>query len=194
MVGVNNFSTGRGSTATLKSKISGGLSAIDGHVIASFGSTGNLVIETRGRTGSAAIQQAVKVASGYRCAVVAWPAFESTLAALDQLPIPATEPGMRWTPGLAFAVVAPKRNQSPSPEDRERSSSHRGRFQALGSTIVAIFKCDVLDDRGRLDSTRRKGGWGALSTELRRNVGGDWTARAISTLRGLQRKSLRHDA
>jgi len=178
LVGFNNFGTGRGATAALKSEISNELQAVGGAVIGSFGSTGNFVIETHGRTDSTALRHVLEVASGGPCAVVKWPAFKRALAALDQLPTPVRQRGMRWTPGLAFAIVAPERLPSLAP-------TPRGRFTILRSRTVAIFKYDVEDSRGRLDSARRKGGWGALSNDISRQVGGVWTSRARSGLRGL---------
>jgi hypothetical protein len=183
IVGFNNFGTGRGKTVALKSKLSNPLRAVGGVVTASFGSTGNLVIETGRRTNSAPIQQLLEGASGRPCAVLEWPTFERAVAALDQLPPPAGEKGMRWTPGLGFAIEAPKRLPA------SLAATGRGHFVILGPRTVAIFKYDVEDGRGRLDSAHRKGGWGALSTELRRTVGGLWTSRARSALRGLELSS-----
>jgi hypothetical protein len=93
---------------------------------------------------------------------------------------------MRWTRGLAFALA---------PVARERlaslaACSDRGRFRILGPRTVAIVKYDIEDGRGRLDSAHRKGGWGALSNDIRK-VCGEWTSRSRTTLRGLEARAMR---
>jgi uncharacterized protein len=52
--------------------------------------------------------------------------------------------------------------------------------------VRGVWKNDLLrPDLRTLDPTRREGTWGALAKAMERAHGGRWTARAISTLRGL---------
>jgi hypothetical protein len=185
VVGFNNFSTGRGKTATLATELQEELRpAVDGAVIGWYGSTGNFAIETSARTTAASLQRILNGATEYPWAVVKWPDFERAVTWLGDLRWrPVVQAGMRWTPGLAFAVVAPRRPR------RSLPATDRGRFRVLDSGTVAIWKHDVLNSGGRLDSARRKGGWGALSTDIRDRLGGDWTSRSARTLAGLQRST-----
>ncbi len=56
------------------------------------------------------------------------------------------------------------------------------------SRIRGLWKLDRLRPDGRaLDSNSRDGGWGAVAEIMREVEGGDWTARALSTLEGVAR-------
>ena len=61
---------------------------------------------------------------------------------------------------------------------------------AFGSWAVArvrlAWKGDVLRSDGKArEPKRREGGWGAVTKAMRDAVGGEWTARALSSLQGL---------
>ena len=95
---------------------------------------------------------------------------------LANLPQPQHDVDERPTPGLAFAV-------SPAREG-EVASTDRAFLERMSRGIVAVGKLDLLQE-GKLDRKRRRGGWGAVSTEITRQVGGQWTSRSRRTLDGL---------
>jgi hypothetical protein len=176
MVGFNNFGTGRGAIAALVAAVESDLQSAGGTVIASFGSTGNTAVETMPTVEAKVIRETLERVSGSQWAVVEWWKFEEALTSLDQLALPAPLPGMRWTPGLSFAL------DPPNPPAPIVVPTPRGRFTAVEPGVVAIHKYDIEDERGRLDFNRRNGGWGALSTDIARQLGGRVTSRARSTL------------
>jgi hypothetical protein len=54
---------------------------------------------------------------------------------------------------------------------------------------VLVQKRDIETPEGRLDSTRRQGGWGAISADIARQTGGSesvWTARSLRAILGLR--------
>ena len=55
--------------------------------------------------------------------------------------------------------------------------------------VRGVWKNDLLRAGGGRDPNKREGTWGALSQAMKDAYGGDWTARAIRTLRGLARKA-----
>ena len=67
----------------------------------------------------------------------------------------------------------------------EPKDTHVARFQRLADATILAWKRDVEDSRGRLDKNRRRGGWGAVSSAVGRQVGGVWTARSATTLDGV---------
>lgn len=183
MVGFNNFRTGRGATEALAERLEAAMSGSSGwRLVAQFGATGNLAVEAPAGVQRCEVAASLERASGRPWAVVPWPDLTDALASLEALSRPQMEPGMRWTPGLSFALTGPV-------ETPALKTTGRARFTVLGPSLVAVFKYDVEDERGRLDSTRRKGGWGAVSTDIARQAGGLWTSRAASALRGLVRRT-----
>jgi hypothetical protein len=55
---------------------------------------------------------------------------------------------------------------------------------------VAVHKRDILTPEGTLDRTRRLSGWGAIASTVEAQAGGLWTARSLSTVRGLIRRAV----
>jgi hypothetical protein len=183
MVGFNNFRTGRGTTAALTEQLEAAMSDFaEWRLVARFGSTGNLAVESPAGCEASDVAAILGGASGRPWAVAAWPSLTGALLSLETLPRPDDEPGMRWTPGLSFAVGAPV-------DLAVVKNTERAQFAVLGPTVMGVFKYDVENERGRLDPTRRKGGWGAVSTDIARQAGGLWTSRASSALKGLARRA-----
>jgi hypothetical protein len=95
---------------------------------------------------------------------------------------PGVRESRRPTPGAVMnldpAGVAPP----PAPSDE------RIAFDEFAVPRVrAVWKCDVLTERGTLDNRpeHREGGWGSVARLMRTRHGGRWTARAMSTLEGV---------
>ncbi len=103
------------------------------------------------------VADGLRAASGRDWAVVPADDVTRVLRTLD--PIREAD-GIRYTSGLAFRV-----------DD---------------GAVVSIVKRDILD-RGRLDSTRRDGGWGAISAAVACSHPGRWTAHSWRPVDGLLR-------
>ena len=144
-------------------------------VVASYGSTGNVALEEGNMD---EIRRILERVTGTAWAVVSAEHLEDGLSALSAMPVPLTQPtNERPTPGLAFAVN-PARNGG-------LDSTSRAILHRLSADLVAVWKLDLLDG-ARLDRDRRRGGWGAVSADIDRQVGGRWTARSRRTLDGLR--------
>jgi len=140
-----------------------------------FRHTGNLVLETSTvQPGEAA--RILSKADGATWTVVPDAMMRSAVEQIRRLPPPQRERGVRWTPGLVFAVTAP--------HGGTLSSSAKARLRSIDLTTVAAWKRDITS-RGRLDSKRREGGWGAVSGAVARQTIAQWTARSLTTLEGV---------
>ena len=98
------------------------------------------------------------------------------LGELASLREPSHRPHERVTPGLAFVVTGAS--------DREVIGvPGRVSLRRLTPEIIAIHKLDVLRDNGRLDRTRRRGGWGGCRprSNARSAVSGLLVAGELST-------------
>jgi hypothetical protein len=103
------------------------------------------------------------------------------LTTLAGLPTPPHAVNERPTPGLAFGVTRSS--------DGEVISNERAHLHRISGDIVAVWKLDLLHAQV-LDRDRRRGGWGAISTDIARQVQGRWTARSRRTLDGLRKRAL----
>jgi hypothetical protein len=140
-----------------------------------FGHTGNFVVASELERGDTAEQLAGLLHTP--CAVVSLNTVKRGVRAANVLAPPDPEPGIRWTPGLVFSTSA-------FLVAGALPISLKAVFRPHDSAILA-WKRDQLDRRGRLDKTRRAGGWGAVSSAIARHLGGTWTARSISTVGGV---------
>jgi hypothetical protein len=141
-----------------------------------FGHTGNFLVEGADRPADAA--QTLGRLLGTPCVLVPIARVAQAAAAAQALPPSAKEPSQRWTPGVVFHVNGLA--SSAQPKD-----THAARFQRIDDATILAWKRDVEDSRGRLDKTRRGGGWGAVSSAIGRQVGAVWTARSAKTLEGV---------
>jgi hypothetical protein len=143
-------------------------------LIASYGHTGNVALEDGGRIEIHTVLEAV---TGMDWAIVDAKELDDALTALAGLPEPSHAPGERPTPGLAFVVGAARGGNVGS---NERAHLHR-----VSQNIIAVWKFDLVRE-GKLDRDRRRGGWGAISSDVARQVGGRWTTRSRRTLDGIR--------
>ena len=173
-VGFGNFGTGREWRMADLVKTIGDRDPERLDVIAWYGSTGNVAV--RGQR-PADMQSVLRDVSGRAWAVVDRRGVERGLEALNGWNPRDRTPRTRWTGGLAFAVSG---DRGGAVEDTERAKLRR-----LERGIVAVYKNDAVTVAGRLDRNRRRGGWGAISLDVSRQVEGDWTARSRRTIEGL---------
>jgi hypothetical protein len=173
-VGFGNFGTGREWRMVDLVETIGNADPERLQVIAWYGSTGNLAVRGQRR---ADVQSVLLDVSCRPWAVVERHAIERGLEALNGWVPRDRTPQTRWTGGLAFAVSGV---QGGAVKDTERAKMRR-----LERGIVAVHKNDAVTDAGRLDRTRRHGGWGAISADVSRQVEGVWTARSRRAIEGL---------
>lgn len=152
-------------------------------VIASYGHTGNFVFCAAQRTATAQVNQVLQLVLRRRIAVFG---AENYLTWLTELKLatserPVTGAGRRATPG-AVMDLNPEGATPEQPPSTERIS-----FGSFAVPRVRLtWKRDILRDGGdALDKKRREGGWGAVAKAMRDALGGEWTARALSSLEGV---------
>jgi hypothetical protein len=148
----------------------------DLRVIGFYRHTGNLVIET------ATLQhpQAAEVlseADGSTWMAVPEADLRKAVQEVRNMPPPEREAGVRWTPGVAFAVTKPAGGSI--------TSAAKVRLRSLDLNTVAAWKRDRITDRGRLDNKMREGGWGSVSGAVAEQTNSQWTARSLTTLEGV---------
>jgi hypothetical protein len=168
-VGLANFGTG---LHVLPSQLAAEVSH-SMPLIGWYGATGNLAFAEDDPNEVRAELQRI---SGTTWAVLPFDEVNAALETLARLDHPPHREDERPTPGLAFAVTA----AHPGPV----VPTPRAHLQRVSDRVVAVRKFDVLKN-GKLDRQRRRGGWGAISMDIARQVGGQWTARSRRTLDGL---------
>jgi hypothetical protein len=183
-VGFSNFGTGR---EIRMATIPDTLNQMHGdtfRVVRQYDATGNLRIQSS--VPREQVGLALREATGRERAVLPTEEVRHALVVDEHARQPEPEHGVRWTPGLAFAVTG-------SVEPIDPWQTPHGWFHRLDASIVGVFKRDLLDERGNLDRARRRGGWGAISRDLRHKFAGTtWTARSHTSAAGLLRPSSQH--
>jgi hypothetical protein len=169
-VGLANFGAG---LHVLPSQLAAEVSKVL-PLIAWYGSTGNFALADGDPE---AVQAVLQKVSGTTWAVIEFGELEAALAELANITKPPHSPYERPTPGLAFAVDGPHLGTL--------VSTRRAVLERVSGRVVAVHKLDALKN-GKLDRDHRRGGWGAVSTDIARQVGGQWTARSRRTLYGLR--------
>lgn len=160
--------------------------------LASYRSTGNYVVRAAKDASDLLRRELDRLTHAEerpRWAVVTERAVEDALRTFEVWGPPEAdpqEPLIRWTPGLAFAVQV-------GAGSVPLSRTYRAELQCVDGQAVAAYKRDLEIRPGVLDRKRRLGGWGAVSHEIERQVGGKWTARSLSVVRGLT-SAVREDA
>jgi hypothetical protein len=172
-VGLANFAAGR---SRLPRQIAADVADVL-PLVAWYGATGNLALATGE---PADVAQRLAEITGTAWAVMPAQDLAAALDALAAQPTPRVPPGIRATPGLAFAVEPARPGLI--------GSIPEAALQRFNDRIVLIHKFDVLAGN-RLDRARRRGGWGRLSAALARQAGGRWTARSRRPLAALQARA-----
>ena len=146
-----------------------------------FGHTGNFVVDSYEGCDYATRRLSDLLATP--CIAMSIGSVRKCIASVEGLPCPAAESAVRWTPGALFLVTGTANATS-------LKSVRRAVFQRIGGGVVAAWKRDAVRADGRLNRGRRLGGWGALSHAVGRQLGGVWTARSLSALRGILDRAL----
>lgn len=148
----------------------------DLRVIGFYRHTGNLVLKTM-RLEPAQAAQILSEADGGTWMAMSEAAMRKRVREVHKLRAPEGERGVRWTPGLAFAIMKPKSG--------DITSSAKVRLHAIDLRTLAVWKRDRITERGRLNSKAREGGWGAVSGVVADQTNPRWTARSLTTLEGV---------
>ena len=149
---------------------------VDLRIITYYGHTGNLVLETVTLQPVDAGKALSDADRGVWMAL-STEALRTAVLRVKNLPAPMSEHGVRWTPGLVFAVT-----KTPSVNVE---SSAKVYLCGISASIVAAWKRDRTTAQGILDRTKREGGWGAVSAVVANQTETRWTARSLKTLEGI---------
>jgi len=153
--------------------------APDVAVLASFRHTGNFIVDSK--LPSEDVAEEIARAIPAKCAVLTIEDVVNLIAEVGRHRRPASKQGIRWTPGLAFRID--------EGEPSGLANQSRVKFARLTPTVTAAWKRDRLTSRGILDRANRDGGWGGVARDAAEAFGGLWTARSLSTVVGLLKKS-----
>lgn len=153
---------------------------IDLRVVGYYRHTGNLVLDTATLTPEDAAQILSK-ADGATWMAVTEEKLRASVERVIEMAPPDPEPGVRWTPGLAFAVT--------KPDVSTITSTAKVHLRSIGPSTVAAWKRDRTTHRGRLDSAMRDGGWGGVSAAVSTHTNAQWTARSLTSLQGVLQRA-----
>jgi len=151
-----------------------------------FHSTGNFVVKTP-KTNPWDIVNELSLALGVQCTVLTRDEVAACVAIADKISSPPPEAGIRWTKGIAFKVKgrAYTLDLKPTP---------RAVFFRVNGYAVGVHKKDHITNSGVLDKDDRAGGWGAVSDDVSKAVGGIWTARSLVRVKSLLVIANKHTA
>ena len=128
----------------------------------------------------------LSLALGTACATFTIDEIASDVAVAKQAVSPASEPGFGWTRGVAFRVQGRPSTIIPRP-------TAQAAFFPINRDAVGVFKKDKLTE-GEATSVRENpaGGWGAISADITKAVGGTWTSRPLKRVEGILAKARRY--
>lgn len=149
-----------------------------------YGHTGNFVLHSTKSNRSDIARQLTAVIGTSFAVLTYYEAADFASVAAKAVP-PAPLAGKRWTSGIVLAVSGPPCQSVP------KQTSY-AIFFVISERAVGAWKEDQLTEGGILDREKRGGGWGALSGDVSRQVGGVWTARSLRTVNGTLEKARHH--
>jgi len=119
------------------------------------------------------------------CAILRIEELGAHVAAAEKAENPPNELGFRWTKGIAFWVNGKPCTVTLKP-------TVHGAFFPINRYTVGAFKKDkIAEGKDTLDKENRGGGWGAISADIAKAVGGTWTSRALDRVEGVLAKAHR---
>ena len=146
--------------------------------------TGNFVLQASDYN-LATVADELSLALGTACAILTVEELASDVVAAKKAANPSNEPGFRWTRGIAFRAKGKPCTITIQP------TAHAV-FFPINKHAVGAFKKDRLADGSEtLDRDNRAGGWGAVSADVAKVVGGTWTSRALDRIEGTLAKARR---
>jgi len=125
----------------------------------------------------------LSLALGTPCATLTIEELIADIAVAKKAISPPTEQGFDWTRGIALRVHG-------KPCTITLKPTTHAVFFPINKHAVGAFKKDKLGDgKEAVDRENRPGGWGAISAEITKAVGGTWTARALNRVEGTLAKA-----
>ena len=147
-----------------------------------YHATGNFVVQASDNN-RLRVADELSLAIGTPCAALTIEELSTYIAAAKNPISPATEPGVRWTRGLGFWV-------SGKPCTIVLKPTTHAVFFPINKHTVGLFKRDrLVGGKETLDIENRAGGWGAISVDITKAVGGTWTSRALDRVEGTLAKA-----
>ena len=147
-----------------------------------YHATGNFVVQASDNN-RLRVADELSLAIGTPCATLTIEELSAHVAAAKKPISPPTEPGVRWTRGLGFWV-------SGKPCTIALKPTAHAAFFPINKHTVGMFKRDRLaGGKETLDIENRAGGWGAISADITKAVGGTWTSRALDRVEGTLAKA-----
>ena len=186
-VGVGNFSSRRMPMQDYVRATNQKLSLLDSktRILDWHYATGNLVVQAPDIYRMKLVDE-LSLALGTPCAILTIEELAGLIAVAKKVASPPAEPGFRWTKGIAFRV-------SGRPCTGTLKPTTHAVFFPISKHAVGVFKKDRLaDGTDALDREERGGGWGAISADINKAVGGTWTSRALDRAEGLLEKARRY--
>jgi hypothetical protein len=146
--------------------------------------TGNYVVQTP-KNNRWAIADELSLALGVPCVVLLTQDVIASVSIANKASSPPDEAGIRWTKGIAFMVKG-------APCTVDLKPTPRAVFFRINNYAVGVFKRDQLTENKELERESRSGGWGAISEDVSKAVGGTWTSRTLTRIEGTIEKALKH--
>ena len=185
-VGVGNFSSRRKTMEEYVHETNERLALLPTptRVIDWFHSTGNFVVQTP-KTNRWEINDELSLALGVPSTVLTRDEVTLCTTIADRASNPPPEPGIRWTKGIAFKVKG-------RPCTFDLNPIPQAVFFRVNRYAVGVYKRDRLEPNRGSDKDDRVGGWGVVSEEVSKAVGGVWTARSLVRIESLVKVANKH--
>lgn len=148
-----------------------------------YHSTGNFVVQSP-ITNRWMISDELSLALGVPCTVQTIDEIASWVSIAERTESPP-QTGMRWIKAIAFELKGKPCTITPK-STPYAAFSHINRF-ALG-----VCKPERVNSEGS-EGDDRSEGWGSISDEISKQVGGMWTARSLARLNGVIMKAQKHN-
>jgi len=185
-VGIGNFASRRISMEDCVRTTNQKLSLLNSRtrIVDWYHSTGNFVLRTADNN-RLRVADELSLALGTSCAILRIEELDAHVAVAKKAVSPPSEPGFRWTRGIVFWVNGRRCAIA------LQATAH-GVFFPINRYTVGAFKKDKLaEGKETLDKENRGGGWGAISADIAKTVGGTWTSRALDRIEGALAKAHR---
>jgi hypothetical protein len=146
--------------------------------------TGNFVVQESDYN-RMKVADELSLALGTPCATLTVEDLAAEVGVAKKTMSPLAQPGFRWTRGIAFWADG-------KPCTIILKPTIHAVFFPINKHAVGAFKKDKLaEGKETLDAENRAGGWGAISVDVAKAVGGTWTSRSLDRIEGVLAKARR---
>lgn len=147
-----------------------------------YHSTGNFVVQSP-ITNRWMISDELSLAFGVPCTIQTIDEVASWVSIVDKTESPP-QTGIRWTKGIAFELKGKPCTITPKP-------TPYAVFYPINRFALGVSKAAHVNEGSESDDHSE--GWGAVSNEISKQVGGMWAARSLARLNGVMKKARKHD-